>query len=235
MFLLLLSLVVALVLVWIADLLKSYNNQKELRGPIAYVDSSHGERFSPESWNENAVLGLHLNLMRNDYLSLTLREFEKEKLEGADLLVLIAPSSPFTTEEISWITDFVSRGGSLILTAGWEEREASLPLMNAFGFSVDYLPLAQFISVIPHANQKVRFVEAWPITGSDGECETIAAYQKFPVILKRPYGKGSVVMIGDSSFFWNKNLEAEETHVQENVEFLKWLLSNLKQDADLSR
>ena len=40
--------------------------------------------------------------------------------------------------------------------------------------------------------------------------------------------EGTVVMIGDSSFFWNKNLEAEEGHVQENVEFLSWLLDSIK-------
>ena len=100
--------------------------------------------------------------------------------------------------------------------------------MDAFGFSLDYLPLAQFISNIPQANQKVRFVEAWPVTSTDGKSETIAAYQKLPVIMKKLYGKGAVVMIGDSSFFWNKNLETEESHVQENIEFLKWLLGNIQ-------
>ena len=225
-YLLLMVIVVGLAVVRIADLLNNYKNHRALRGTIAYVDSSHGERFSPESWNENAVLGLHLNLMRNGYLSFTLRDFEEKKLEGADLLVLIAPSSPFRKKEIGWIKDFVSRGGNLILTVGWEEREASLPLMNAFGFSVDYLPLAQFISVIPQANQRVRFVESWPLISTDGQSEVLAAYQKLPVIMKRPFGKGTVVMIGDSSFFWNKNLEMEESHVQENVEFLKWLLGS---------
>jgi hypothetical protein len=165
--------------------------------------------------------------MRNGYLPFTLRKFNKAKLDGADLLVLIAPSSPFTTKEIGWITDFVSRGGSLILTVGWEEREASLSLMDAFGFSLDYLPLAQFISVIPQANQRVRFVESWPLISTDGKSEILAAYQKLPVIMRKTYGKGTVVMIGDSSFFWNKNLEMEEGHVQENVEFLRWLLGSL--------
>ena len=93
--------------------------------------------------------------------------------------------------------------------------------------------LAQFISVIPKANQRVRFVESWPVISTDGKGKVIAAYQKLPVIMEKPYGKGKVVMIGDSSFFWNKNLEMEESHIQENVEFLKWLLNSMKQDTDL--
>ena len=119
------------------------------------------------------------------------------------------------------------------MTVGWEEREASVPLMDFFGFSIDYLPLAQFISLIPYANQKVRFAEAWPVVSRGEKSEVIAAYQKFPVVLKKAYGKGTVVMIGDSSFFWNKNLEMEESHIQENVEFLRWLFENLKRSAPL--
>jgi hypothetical protein len=226
--LLLIAVITSLMVVWLAERLKHSGNHKNLEGNIAYVDASHGERFSPESWNENAVLGLHLNLMRNGYHSFTLKTFEQSKLKGADILVLIAPSEPFTTKEIGWINDFVSRGGILILSVGWEEQEATQPLMDTFGFALDYLPLAQFISVIPRANQRVRFAEAWPVISTREQSEVIAAYQTFPVIMKRSYGKGTVVMIGDSSFFWNKNLEMEEGTIQENIEFLKWLLKNLK-------
>jgi hypothetical protein len=227
-YILLISLILVLIIIKAGEGLKCYGIQSELDGNIAYVDTSHGERFSPESWNENAVMGLYLNLMRNGYLPFSLRSFEKEKIKQADLLVLIAPSSPFTKKEIGWIKDFVQRGGILILTVGWEEREASVPLMESFGFSIDYLPLAQFISMIPYANQKVRFAEAWPVLSRGGKSEVIAAYQKLPVVMKKAYGKGNVVMIGDSSFFWNKNLEMEESHIKENIEFLRWLFENLK-------
>ena len=227
-YLLLISLILALVIVRSGEYLKQHAAQIVPQGKIAYIDASHGERFSPESWNENAILGLHLNLMRNGYLSFTLRTFKKEMLEKAALLVLIAPAQPFTKNEIKWIRDFVKQGGTLILTVGWEEREASLPLMDSFGFSIDYLPLAQFISIIPYANQKVRFFEAWPVVSTGEKSVVIAAYRKFPVVVKKPYGKGQVIMIGDSSFFCNKNLEMEERHIKENIDFLRWLLESLK-------
>jgi hypothetical protein len=209
--------------------LKQYECRRALKGPIAYVDASHGERYSPESWNDNAVLGLHLNLMRNGYLSFTLRDFGEKALQEAKLLVLIAPAQPFSRKEIGLLRGFVEGGGTLVLSVGWEEKAASLPLMDAFGFSVDNLPLAQFISVIPAAGQRVRFVEAWPVTSREKGSEVIAAYKNYPVIMKKLYGKGTVVMIGDSSFFWNVNLEMEESHTEENVNFLKWLLSSLGQ------
>jgi hypothetical protein len=226
----LLACLLSLGVVRMAEGLKQYHNSRELKGPVAYVDASHGERFSPESWNDNAVLGLHLNLMRNGYLSFTLWDFEEQALREARLMVVIAPSQPFSRKEIGMIKDFIERGGTLMLSVGWEEREASLPLLDAFGFSIEHLPLAQFISVIPAAGQKVRFFEAWPIASSAPGSEVIAAYQKFPVVMRQRYGKGTVVVIGDSSFFWNVNLEMEESHTVENVEFLKWLLAGLKEE-----
>ena len=228
-YLLLMACMLSLAVMGLSQGFKQYACRRALKGPIAYVDASHGERYSAESWNDNAVLGLHLNLMRNGYLSFTLRDFGEKALQEAKLLVLIAPSRPFSRREIGMISDFVKGGGTLMLSVGWEEKEASLSLMDAFGFSVDHLPLAQFISVIPAAGQRVRFFEAWPVMSRGEGGEVIAAYKNYPVIMKKPYGKGTVVMIGDSSFFWNANLEMEESHTAENVNFLKWLLSSLEQ------
>jgi len=229
-YLLLLSIMMSLIIIKSGEYLKKRNAQMDFRGDIAYVDTSHGERFSPEAWNENAIMGLHLNLMRNGYLSFSMRTFEKKKLQQAGLLVLIAPSAPFTKEEIGWISDFVSEGGTLILTVGWEERQASVPLMETFGFSVEHLPLAQFISIIGYANQRARFYEAWPVVSSGGKGQVVASFREYPVVVKKPYGQGHVVMIGDSSFFWNKNLEMEESNTQENIQFLKWLLESIKSE-----
>jgi hypothetical protein len=224
---LLYAVVVTLAMVQLADSSKSRTAGLPLQGRIAYVDASHGERFSPESWNDNAIAGLHLNLMRNGYLSFGLRAFEHRSLQQADLLVLIAPSQPFSNKEKKWISDFVSRGGTLLLTVGYEERAASVPLLEMFGFAIDNLPLAQFISIISAANQKVRFAEAWPVVSSAPDAAVVASYRELPVIMRRPVGQGQVVVIGDSSFFWNQNLEMEENYLPENVQFLQWLLASL--------
>jgi hypothetical protein len=231
--LLLISLVLVLGVIKVAGYVQSARAERNLSGNIAYISASHGERFSPESWNENAILGLHLNLMRNEYLSLTMRSLKKAYLEHAKLLVLVAPSSPFTGKEIGWIDDFVQRGGVLMLSVGWEERDASVPLMAHFGFALDYLPLSQFMSIIPAANQRVRLYESWPVVSTAGGAEVVAAYQAYPVIMKKSHGKGWVVVIGDSSFFWNVNLEMEESHVRENVEFLRWFLSTVSAGGEV--
>ncbi|WP_207678044.1 DUF4350 domain-containing protein [Desulfonema magnum] len=227
-FTLILSTALSLAIIAAANTWKQHDAQTDIYGKIAYIDVSHGERFSPESWNENAAMGLYLNFMRNGYLTFSLETFEDRKLNTADFLVLIAPSQPFTPKELGRIREFVFSGGNLILTVGWEEKHASEALMKQFGLSLDYVPLGRFFSVIPHFKQKVRFSEAWPVISSDGKAEIIASYEKLPVIMKKRYGEGHIVLIGDSSFFWNNNLEMEKSHVRENIEFLKWLVGNLK-------
>ena len=66
---------------------------------LAYIDSTHIEAFSQESWRYDGTMGLTLNLMRNGYLALDLPEFTAERLDGAGLLVSIAPSREFTAPE----------------------------------------------------------------------------------------------------------------------------------------
>ena len=226
-FTLLVSISLSLGIIMVANTWKGHDVHTDIYGKIAYIDVSHGERFSPESWNDNAAMGIYLNLMRNGYQTLSLETFEHKKLNTADLLVLIAPSQPFTPKETEQIRDFVFSGGHLILSVGWEEKAASETLMRQFGMAVDNIPLGRFISVIPQFRQKVMFLEAWPVLSLDGEAEVIASYGKLPVIMRRHHGEGQVILIGDSSFFWNKNLEMEKSHVQENVQFIKWLTGNL--------
>ncbi len=224
---LIISVLLSLSIVWGANAWKQHDAWGDVFGNIAYIDVSHGERFSPESWNENAAMGLYLNLMRNGYLTYALESFEQGKLNTADLLVFIAPSQPFTREELGWIKDYVFRGGNIILTAGWEEKEASDGLMKQFGLSIDNIPLGRFVSIIPRFNQRVMFAEAWPVVNLEGTYEIIASYENMPVIVKKRHGEGQIVLVGDSSFFWNKNLEMEKSHIQKNVDFLKWLSGTL--------
>lgn len=60
---------------------------------LAYVDESHLGDFSFESWRDDGLMGLCMNLMRNDYLTLMLPEFRRDRLLApeADLGVKVEP------------------------------------------------------------------------------------------------------------------------------------------------
>jgi hypothetical protein len=109
---------------------------------LAYIDESHLGNFSPESWREDGLMGLCMNLMRNDYLCLMLPELTRERLLAGDqtprarLLISVAPGREFSADERETIKDFVAAGGIFVSTVGYEEAGPSRSLLEEFGFDV---------------------------------------------------------------------------------------------------
>ncbi len=87
---------------------------------LAYIDGCHMGEFSGESWREDGLAGLTLTLMRNQYQTLMLPELSSERLSGAQLLVSVAPSRPYTPYERAAIRKFVEQGGVFLCTVGNE-------------------------------------------------------------------------------------------------------------------
>ncbi len=96
----------------------------------------------------------------------------------------------------------------------------------------------------------VRFHAAWPIHCDDPAARSIAygiadrsfdpvaghfrsdGHIRVPVIVVRDVGKGRVVVIGDTEFATNKNLENEDGSaiegLRENADFWRWLIPKLR-------
>ena len=221
------SVLVMLVIMISAMFISSAKTERTLAGNIAYVDASHSGRFSLESWRENGTMGLHLNLMRNGYLSFMLKDFHPQKVASCDLLSIIAPTKPFTENEVKMLTKYVENGGHLILTVGWEESSASTSLLKAFNSGLEEVPLGHFKISVPNTEETVMFYEAWPVYSDGAEAEVVCSYGGYPLIIIRDYGKGKFVLVGDSYFLLNKNLEMEEKVYPDSINFLKWLLKKL--------
>jgi hypothetical protein len=211
---------------------------------LAYVDSSHLEAYSAESWRPDGVGGLILTLMRNGYLAHTLPEFTAERIMKADLLISIAPSKSFSKKERELVKDFVVNGGTFIIMTGLDTSGPSRSLLSLLGFAIgprspdspEPEAMGHFKSpYLSYGQQQVfvRFHAAWPINCSDPNARVIANGQNdLPVIIVRPLGAGKVVVIGDTCFAMNKNLEWEggETFegMRENADFWRWFITQLR-------
>jgi len=210
---------------------------------LAYIDESHLGLFSAESWRDDGLMGLALNLMRNGYLTLLMHKFSAERLANADLFVSVAPAREYSASERQALLKFVEKGGIFILTVGYDERGPAESLLHALGFEVGGAegghgarPLGFFKS--PYINTGrglayVRFYAAWPVSSEYEDAQVIAyGPGDVPVIMRRRIGKGSVVVVGDSSFAMNKNLEVESgcpfEGMRENPNFWRWLLNYLR-------
>ena len=211
---------------------------------LAYLDAAGLPAYSGESWRPDGTGGLALTLMRNGYMPLSLAELTPQRLERAGLLIGGARSRMFSQDEVQTIEQFVERGGILILTVGYDRAEASRPLLKRFGFAVgsddavEPAPLGHFKSPYLEAEGRrvyVRFHAAWPIRCADPNARVIAYGRDHqPVIVLRRAGSGKVVLIGDTFFATNQNLEREDgtpfEGLRENADFWRWLIALLRDE-----
>ena len=190
---------------------------------VAYIDYSHKGRFDLMSWEDDSIGGLRNNLLRNGFFPRLLREFDSDKLMQAKLLVLIAPTQPFSNNEIKMLNSFVENGGKILISVGWEEVEASLPLLKNFRLNIDSVPLGWCQS--DYKKSKIQFHEAWPVVfNKTDDINVVTNPLDFPAIVKKKYGDGSVILIADSYFLLNENLEGSKKFSTPNIFLLSDLL-----------
>ncbi len=214
---------------------------------LAYIDTSHFGAFSPEDWRPEGLMGLKLNLMRNGYLALNLGEMTSPRLERARLLVSVAPAKPFTRREIDMVETFVRNGGVFISTVGYDDVGPSREMLANLGFYIgqrpederlgrEPTPLSFFKA--PFFNGEtymayVRFFAGWRVICDDPARLVISQDPAGDeLIVMRRLGKGLIVVVGDTFFAANKNLENEGGEpiddMHENAVFWHWLLTLLQ-------
>lgn len=197
-----------------------------LKGTPAIIDISHLERCSLNPFSIDSIDGLGVNLIRNAYVPLLMKEFSGARVMGAKLLVIVAPAKEFSPSEIRVIRKFVEGGGLLILTTGSEEFAGSRSLSAEFGLGVGDTPLGR---VIPGDSAGISLWKAWPVI-SEGQShlEVLARAWDDPVIVFRRLGRGGVIVAGDSYFLLNRNLEQINSYNEGNINFLKECLGRFK-------
>ena len=189
--------------------------------PKALVDFSHAERFDQLTWYDDCIGGFEFNLMRNGYSAHLMRTFQEDLVLESQVLAVIAPSAPFDPSEIQVIEEFMKGGGLFILSVGYEEKDRSEALLARFGASIENVPLAHFeVEVL---GQSVRFAEAWPLIITDPEAVALAGHPEYPhpVMVFIPRGHGGALLVADSQFLLNSNLESLEQWYEGNIMFLR--------------
>jgi len=194
--------------------------QRKIKTEIAYIDTSHLERINLDSWGgTDGFGGLTYNLIRNGYFPQVLKRFDAKRILDADLLIIIAPAKPFAVWELKALGDFVSRGGFLIVTVGWEEKDASHGLLQYFHLDIGNIPLGR---VLPSQNVPgLAFYEAWPVIHEKEDTEVLCQVWNYSVVVYKRYFKGGVLLVGDSSFLLNRNLEGLYDYFLPNIMFFK--------------
>ncbi len=225
---------------------------------IGWIDHTHLNRFDLGGYTAGSIDGLTTNLIRNGYMPLL---FNDEKdfssiLKGRSFFI-IGPSKRYTWDEVQTLKDFVSGGGLLVISAGYDSKEPLDILLNEFGMNISRIPLGsppwivethgQTSGVISQENldkyrHKPKFLDAYPLEAS-GNYTSITSLKHdgiiYNLVISKAFGSGEVVLIGDSRFLLNENLEyltigpgETKTDYQlqwlGNIELLKGIISQFK-------
>jgi hypothetical protein len=191
---------------------------------VAVIDISTHPYVNVQGWTDWAFSGLEMNLLREGYVPLVNEgplEAQLALQQAGDVLFLISPLRRFTRRERQSIDRFLTRGGTVILNCGYEEADNVAVVLSAYGMQILNVPLGASPDVEPIDPARVHFFNGWQVQGEGQILEQIGDR---PVVISRRVGQGNLIVIGDSKFFWDKNLESRETHRPGNVSFLAGLL-----------
>lgn len=189
---------------------------------IAWIDNAHCNLINTRGYKDNSVDGLAKNFQRNQYIPLYLDNISQ--LDEGKVFVIIAPTKGYSSGEVRKVVNFVENGGLLIICAGSTEKHAVRPLLNVFQMDVGDIPLGPVPWIIethgrvPQVSEEdlemywhePKFIEVYPVAGSS-PYKSYASLTylglTYELIICKQYGKGMVVLIGDSRFLLDENLE----------------------------
>jgi len=205
---------------------------------IAYIDSSHTERFSLEPYTDNSLSGIMINLVRNNYLPLILRDFSKEQVANSKIIIFNAPTEKFSNDEVDFLKQYMSDGGIVILATGYDDKYASCPLLTEFGLDVEDIPLGPVPEpyVDNVSEYEPLFVDGWPIIFDEENNSQISFYNftiagwksKYHLMVFTKYRKGGLMLISDSQYLLDKNIESIYDYWPGNILLLKYVFDEIK-------
>jgi hypothetical protein len=215
-------------------------NDNKMTGNIVSIDASHGERFTLESFTDESVNGLIVNLHRNNFLPVLLRDFSEEKISASKMLIFIAPTSAFTGDEVAFLKQYMTNGGFIILATGYEDKDASLPLLQTFDVDIEQTPLGPVPYVEGNTTlyqNEPRFVDSWPLSFTMNQTTSYYNFTwadiTYHLVVFIKHGTGGLLVIGDCQYLLDKNIESIYDYWPGNILFLKYLLNELQRMEEM--
>jgi hypothetical protein len=236
-----------------ASHLESYRGEPWLESGLAGAKLENIAGDDPRwqrLWRDSGIGGLELNLMRNGYLPIRLTELTGEQLQRAGMLISIAPARPYSAGERRAIKDFLTRGGIWVCMVGADRSGPLNQALAEYRLRVPPSPLpvgekGYDPTPSPHEHRRRAYFDlpqgpacavlysAWPVECNAEDATVLLENENGqPVAVSAPVGEGTLVLIGDSDFAVNRNLENDAgllvEPVQENTAFWRWLIAKVR-------
>jgi len=202
-------------------------NRNVTRKRMAIIDFSQQPYASKHSNMSSGLFGLTANLFRHDMMPVTQNDWNRELLDEAALLFLNAPQRPFSAAQRRDVMEFAERGGIVLMSCGYPHYGNARSLLEPLGIEVLNTPLGRSFDRLAFG-RPIHLFSAWPLKLNRADAVVLAKSDDWPLIVEVPVGQGRVVLIPDSEFFHNINLENLERHSQANVDFIRTLLDRVR-------
>lgn len=198
------------------------------RRHAAIVDFTHHPEASRHGNMPTGLNGVSLSLMRRGLLPIEPPTWQPDVLDATACIVFNAPRRPFSAAARRALNRYMEEGGTVILACGFPHYEVSRPLLEPLGLRVRGVPLGRFFDRQAFGG-RISFFNAWPIEISPASDATVlCAYDDAqPLIVAAPVGRGRLVLIADSEFLQNRNLESSDRHDPANVRFVRELFERI--------
>ena len=195
---------------------------------LALVESSQVARAPYEFFVEGAIGGLYTALYRAGYLPVTGQLGDVRDDAQVGLIVLFAPSEPYTEQQRDRLQQHLDKGGTLLIVADGRAPDLVEVPLALCGMTIEQLPLGPASAT--WNDEELEMVDAWPLTvGGDHPATIHAAWEGYNLIVETRPGAGRCLAIGDPRFFHDENFEGERQFHAANVPFIDALLSDDRQ------
>jgi hypothetical protein len=183
------------------------------------IDRSHFEATAHYEAKVNPIGPLYTNLFRSGFRVLDTDTWDSNAINRARGIAFVAPQKSFSRREVDELLGAEREGAVVILATGQPDSAGARPLLDAHGLALVPRPLGTVTPAEPTASrrereQQPRFIDAWPIVAADGrDPETLAAVEVIyrhgddVVVLFHRVGKGGLLLISDTRFFSDMNVE----------------------------
>jgi hypothetical protein len=202
-------------------------NRNIARQRMAIIDFSQQPYASKHSNMSSGLFGLTANLMRHDLMPVTQNDWDRKLLDEAALLFLNAPQRPFSAARRRDVMKFMERGGIVLMSCGYPHYHNAGSLLDDLGIEVLNIPLGRSFDRLAFG-QPIHLFSPWPVKLHRTDAAVLAMSEEWPLIVEVPVGRGRIILIPDSEFFHNINLETMERHSQANVDFIRTLLDRVR-------
>ncbi len=251
---LLLSLVVVAAAVGLSNMVQADFVPDGRRHPqwnnVVAIDLGHYNHGALEPWSPDGYGAFNLMLLRYGYLPIGLERLNRSILERCGIFLTVAPQRAFRASEQAAVEEFLKGGGVFIATVGADRSAACRAFLRRLGLDPGRYPVpASSREPEPEPmgcihtfyrpgdvdyDAGVLFYAAWPV-GCSPEEHVVRGKNNLPVVAARQVGRGLFVLIGDSDFVLNTNLEFTREPIDGrtlNQAFWRWFLSWLTPQPD---